>query len=750
MEKLFFKAEQHIAKTNDKVKYWYLIQEGTVMQKFDFASIKLAKNSIIGMFEKDIYLCEYIALEDVTVIAFECNNAKDLKNVITGQEKIRSIFLKTAIEQRQNTLNVYSDMYDKAMQFHAFVESVYGEYQSLCTKNKLEEQSFMRMERFSRLQMQHRADEWEIANSNSLANVYMNDYIKLMEKDDSLTIGVIMEAAAQMRRFTLGIIDIEGYLSYNRNILISESQTDLLTLYFDLMVKVKTKGYDIKPVEQMIDAIEGFANELNIYNKRTVNRRMEEIRSYDVTSSDNAPVYLECDILNTDCMGKILEFAGYKDDDITNISKMIHTYFSLPDMYSMDNEIYSMRKKITNLFYEIYYKVFVQAVSNERNLTPILRMFLNFGFMDVSFIGEENTRMLYDLSAHLSVCRSLHVYTIYEWLKCIYKGAKEPSKNELDMNYTAQLTELKRAGHISAEQAEAYKNNSLMKVEFEIKNMFATVNKVTYGKVTTFCPILHANDLLYSVDKMLLMADRIENALNEVRKTDYSVFYREVQFSDPEKGVNCEKLMKEVMPDIILMPNAGTKGMMWQETATVKSDSEARFMLPILTVQDADEMMLEIIGKYRWEMCRKLEGVRWNDFREKSLTAEYCAYIQFYRKNNELSQEAKDKIKSTLLNAKNNYREVFVRDYINWIKYESKGSFRLNKVARDILVRYCPFVKEIREKLKVNPLYQTSITRFENDNTAKLKRYQGFNLKYEKAGGVIAGDLKENILFYEM
>ena len=190
--------------------------------------------------------------------------------------------------------------------------------------------------------------------------------------------------------------------------------------------------------------------------------------------------------------------------------------------------------------------------------------------------------------------------------------------------------------------------------------------------------------------------------------------------------------------------------MMWQEVSGNKSNTPGRFMFPVFTAVDLDDMMLEVVGQFRWEMCRRIEGVHWNDIREKSLTAEYCTYIQFYKKNHELSADAKEKIKSALIRGKNNYREVFVRDYVNWIKFESKGSFRLNKVSRDILIRYCPFAKAIRDDLRSNPLYQSSVTRFETEMAKKLQRFGGVYSKYTKAGGVITEDLKNNLLYYQM
>lgn len=119
-------------------------------------------------------------------------------------------------------------------------------------------------------------------------------------------------------------------------------------------------------------------------------------------------------------------------------------------------------------------------------------------------------------------------------------------------------------------------------------------------------------------------------------------------------------------------------------------------------------------------------------------------------KNSDLSADAKEKIKTALSRARNSYREVFVKDYQAWMKYESQGSFRLNKVARDILVRYCPFAKDIRQGLATNPQYQNAFHRLDAENRKKLQRFRSVYDKYEAAGGEITPELKENLRFYQM
>lgn len=759
MEVLRVQKGQIVAKRNEKVKEWYLIQEGAVIQKFAFTEVTMEKNAIIGILEYDRFMCDYVAGADTVLAVFPCEGAEDLKKILTSQENLRSIFLRAAIEQRHKMLCLYADLQRKTRQFHSFAETVYNDYHTICGKYQLEELAFAGMEFFKPLEMQHKAEMWEVNNSISLVKNYLPEYLQLMIKDDSLCVGSIMEAAAQMRRVSQGIGEMVSYLTYNQDILLSSSGNDLFYLFFDLEVKAAKNNYDREPVKKEINTIADFVQKLHIYDKQLIARRLNEYQNYDFEDREaTAPEQMAYNLMDgrdeldvtEDCLGEILTYAGLEQPEIVKIRDQIESYENLPDMLSTDDEAYRLRRQLAPMFYDVYYKVFMHAMKESDKLSPIIKMFLNFGFMDIRFVGEENANELYSLASHLDICNSEHVYTIYEWLKNVYEGKKEPSKNEFDMDFTAYLTDMRRNGKITPEQVAELQKNQEMKVKFEIQNMFTSGNKVTYGKITTFCPILGEYDLINSVEKMLVTARKLEEALNNVRKVDFSLFYRETIFSDPQKDINREMIMKEVLPDIILMPNAGTRAMMWQETAGVKRDTPGRFMFPIFTAVDLDDMMIETAGRFRWEMCRKIQGVHWNDIREKSLTAEYCDYIQFYRKNSDLSVDAKEKLKSALVRAKNNYREVFVKDYQNWVKFESQGSFRLNKVARDILVRYCPFTKAVREELKANPMYQMSIQRFEIGNAKKVQRIVGVYEKYKKAGGVITPELKENLLFYQM
>ena len=150
------------------------------------------------------------------------------------------------------------------------------------------------------------------------------------------------------------------------------------------------------------------------------------------------------------------------------------------------------------------------------------------------------------------------------------------------------------------------------------------------------------------------------------------------------------------------MPNAGTKGILWQEIEGMYRTTPGRMMISAFHAENLDRTIVNMVGDFRWEMCRRVQGMRWNDISEHSLTSEYYDYAMFFNKNRALTQDARDKIKLALARAKNNYKNLFVMDYCNWILYEARGAVKLNKVTRQIFSMYIPFTAKICEEVSTN------------------------------------------------
>ena len=550
---------------------------------------------------------------------------------------------------------------------------------------------------------------WEVLYYKSLQQKDANLLSEMYGKDNNLCIGEILRASEFMSRVIEGI-----------NEMLDNAECSLEEVFGE--VSVENAQADTNADEE--------------------NGKESEVQEQTEDTEDEEQ--------GVDCLQTILQYAGQNEKAIELIREKITEFRNLPEIYSTDDDVRRLRRELTAIFIQIYEKVFFRAAEEGEPLDEIIQMFLNFGFMDVKLAGAENADALYGLTEHLQLCNSNHVYTIYEWLLAVYEGRKEPSRNEFDMDYNQYLRDQMKSGNFRKEELAALSDDLEEKVKFEIRNMFQSTNRATYGRYATYCPILRKEDLTTSVTMLLTTVAKIDEALKHVTDIDYSCFYRSMYVADPAHNLPKQEVKYELFPDVILMPNCGCKAMMWQEAAGARGEFPARFMLPIFNTGSVEDMILECCGRFRWEMCRRIQGMRWNDIRENSLTAEYCDYLQFYRKNHSLTAEAREKIKGSIVKAKNNFREVFVADYVAWIKYESQGSVRLNKVARDIVFRYCPFSKNIRNKLKESPMYRDMIGKFEILNDREVKKVQNAFAKYEKSGGELLPEMDEYLSYFEL
>ena len=305
-------------------------------------------------------------------------------------------------------------------------------------------------------------------------------------------------------------------------------------------------------------------------------------------------------------------------------------------------------------------------------------------------------------------------------------------------------------GKITAAEEAAMQNDREKMVLFELNNMFPTVNKITFGRIVNFCPIFSEHNILKDLDVSLVSVEKVEEAFKMIRSFDFSAYYREIIYTNPDVGIGKESVSVEVLPDLILMPNVGIRGVAWQEIEGRKRTTPARMMVSIFQMEDLTNILVRLTGDFRWEMCKRVQGARWNDVSEASLTSEYFDYIQFYKKNRDLSADAKDTIKLSMQKAKNSFKEMFIRDYEAWVLYEGAGSPRLNKVSRTILFTYCPFAKDIRNRLKANPLYKEMMDRYDIKLSQKIHHYNNLFQKLNNTGTPIPEELQNQRAFLDM
>jgi len=275
-------------------------------------------------------------------------------------------------------------------------------------------------------------------------------------------------------------------------------------------------------------------------------------------------------------------------------------------------------------------------------------------------------------------------------------------------------------------------------------------SRLLNGNLLSFYPMLHIDSFERSIESMTLTTEAILNAVDTWKEYDYSVFYREVMYSNPAKRIDKEVIQKEIYPVFILFPVAGINGVMWQDISGKRSNSSGRFFLPAFFNGNIEDTMLTLLGRFRWELCKTLQGVAWNNIQVPSLTSEFIDYIQFYRKNKELTQDKKEAIKTQLTKCHNNMREFFVYDYSIWLKYEATGAMRLNKFSRRMLATYCPFSKKYRDKQATQPIFEEAMKKFNINRMKKAKEYQSKIAYYQKKCNDIPDEIVITRDFYEL
>ena len=769
------KKDEHLVRKGETTKAIYIVLRGSVNLQTDYNRITLGAGSVVGFMLglSEEYVCDYVAAEDSLIASYKYESPEDYKTIFKEQPKYCYAFLCAAIKQYRTIYDAYKALKDSAKEMSDFIAKQYSDYEIHCAQEDFPMKDVEICE-LTEIYEPEPIRSWELDYFRDLVEIPEKNLRYIYSDKEDLTIGVILQIAEIMTRMVANMDALKHYMRNAKDELLNEDE-DLLELWYDLAMKNAQIGKRSNHVDKCVEELADFLRRTGFYEEAVIEARLQYYKSMNfleyvqnhhsrVEMDENeggevAEILTREQILKTDFTTYIMKYAGYEQAEIAACKQLIAEYDKIAEISDYTPEMQKTRRALTKVFYEIYEKAFLRAV-HARTISTILKLFFNFGVLDLQMAGEQHLDGLMAISELLdnqwrdqkkwdadgeSFC---HVYSAYQWLCLIFRGEKEPSKNEFDVDYAGHLLEMRKNHEITREQENVLKRDQLKKVEFEIRNMFVTNNRITYGRITTFCPVLHRKDFVRSIDQLIVSAMTVNATVDEIRELDYSCFYREVFFASPKYGIDRTEIMKEVLPDVILMPNIGSKAMMWQETAGVKKDTPARFIFPVMTMGELYDMMLETIGRYRWEICRKVMGVRWNDIREKSLTSEFYDYIQFYRKNRDLSQQAKERVKAELVHAKNNYREVFVADYIGWMKYESQGSSKLNKVSRRIISEYVPFKGEVRRKMEENPIYRELFTKSTIMADRKREKEKILFDRYVAAGGAITPELEAHLEYY--
>ncbi|MDH5716445.1 MAG: cyclic nucleotide-binding domain-containing protein [Spirochaetia bacterium] len=444
---------------------------------------------------------------------------------------------------------------------------------------------------------------------------------------------------------------------------------------------------------------------------------------------------------------KIFSWCGLSKEKFAEYNQGIMKLKALSNPLDSDSDARKLRRVLNALFWEAYEKGMLKYVKTKEQMPKLMHMFFNFGFLDETLLEEEHLVYLY-ANMVKDENSKYPVYTALEWLTMIYEKKVPTSINELGLTFFEILkNEHKDSKWKKETDVPDDIDTPEARLKYELKNMIEPCSKLTSGSVMNHFAILSKYQITQGIDRSLVTKKILSEQIDALLEKDFGVFHREVLFENEESGISREFVQIRVVPNIILVPSAGPIFQHWQEREGKNRSSKGRLICPHLSMADLYSMLLNAAGTYRWEMLKTTLGIDWNNVSQSSLTADYVDYVQFFKKNRELSPEVKEKLGAEFKRFRDD-RSRFVHDYGVYVKFESEGTQRLNKVARKIFTKHVPFSKKYREHLLTLPSYTDMVSKSQNIKKRKAMELEPRYKKYQQSTGELPQELKETLKYY--
>ena len=758
MSEFIVKAGETFTTAGRSIDKIWIIKSGKVKVECDGGSYELGPGDVIGVCEVflEVHFLTYVALEETTAYIYPLVSVESVDSILNSNSDIARMFIRSCIRQITKLIYSYRTGQVRCNAIYDSLKACYNIYINLASYVGVNLERNEGIENLEVYSNNEELDFWLSGYYEGLNRIYAGENYKALIAEPDISVGMLRKGCLDARKSVQLMGERYQFVKKCLNYYFIEEEGGL----FYRLLKVFERFSEDTNIKN------NFLNKMNIivyeaskfpmasgsrlaHKIKECSEILRNLRMNTMPSENTVQENVESDTIEelNESLDTILDFAGIVGSERRFFKININKLNMLKDKNSIDDETMALKREITAEFYQIYSEVFFRSL--EKEIPSAVRMFLYFGYIDETLAGRYYTKVLYQLSEELkaNVPESTGVYTFYDWLLAIYRGEKKPCRNEFDVDFSDYVRELKNSKKVTPAEAEKLLEDGEAKVSYELDNIFKTANKITFGRVSTFCPVFCEENILKELKDCFVKPDSIRIKLNTVKSIDYSAFYRQTLALGDGDIMAREHVHIEKLPDFVLMPNAGVRGIMWQEIEGKVRTTPGRMFISVLHMEDLQNTIIRMIGEFRWELCKRVQGARWNDVTDPSLTSLYCDYVQFYRKNSNLSPEMKEKVKLSLQRCRNSFKEMFVQDYITYILYEGNGSPRLNKVARQILFEFCPPDAEGIEKLSKNPTYMELIKLRQFKQEQKLQRYDGLERKLLRETGSIPLSLKQEIDF---
>ncbi len=721
-------AGTEIFSKGDELTCVALVLKGRVTVSSTGVVVTLGSGNFLGICDvaKGEHSFTYVAGDGVTVYPLPINDIPKVKKLLEGKAQYRGLLVTSQNFFIRDIHKSFKKLREASAGLLEFLTYSYEKYKAATAKAGLVPAEIPAIERMEAegpeeiklpanltyyLEIAGIEVEAQRAFLGAKSFVAFRHYIEQCELFPALIDGCRVYGEHIFKLFRSLILDEKNIFTYAANSALDlkragQKSDELNSLIDEIIAR-------IDECEKLLIHTVGTDPKLN---RNGMEKTYMALLSDKLPEEDQTEEELDLSVLSGS-LSQITNYSEVEDEVASDFKKSIEDFLKLSDKFGRTKEANAIRKRISEGFFNIFEAALIRSFSDPKPPLAV-KLFLTYGYVSEELLTEDDLKTLVTLPEIGAGDLDCHVYTMAEWLKEIYEGRKLPSKDEFDEDYEEHMRKEVAKGNKSAfEKAMA---DGAAKMHFEIDKLFKYADRLVNGNISTFVPVLCSEGIMTSLATSAVTGPSVNAAVRKIENVDYSIFYRETRTFYEEVEVNNFTNIERYTPDFILFPVCGGGAQMWQDIEGKAKTTHARILLPVLTENDINATMIKMMAHFRWEKCRTDMGAQWNNYRYPSLTSEYTDYLQFYKKNSDLSPEKKEKVKSQLTQAGNRHRDVFTKDYADWILKEAVGNMRLNKISRDILFTYCPISQEIAAGLVAQTSYADAAKR----HIMELKKFE--------------------------
>lgn len=728
-----------------------LVLKGRVTVVGAGISMAVGSGNFLGMQDmwKKQHSFTYIALDDVVLYVLPVTNYEQAYRLLDEKPQYRGLLVTSLNFFFHDVFRVYNKLKQEAERIAHFVDKTYTCYVAESEKAGLLPEQISLIET-----MKQKEDENYTLPERMTYFIYCSRIPVETQRNYYSASAYIAKCQYEEQCAILPEV-IEGCRHYAERLVkyfrvMAMDEKNLFSLIGKMALGIKRAGQKDGTLNVMLDDVLGTINDtetllLNYAGiDMKLNRKRMEETYFALLSDDTGSLeaFDDADIHILDnSLQQILDYAPIHGRIAEEFSETVEQLTGLSDMFLRTPEVAAIRKKMVSLYYELYEAVLKKTFQDSQPPLAV-KLFLRYGYVSEKLLTEEEIRTLLALPDSRKEEMACKVYTMEEWLRAIYEGRKNPSKNEFDMDYEETMRKQFQEHKLEKKEYEEALEDSDKRLHFEVENLFRYANRLLNGNISSFVPVLCSQGIFTKLENSVVTAAAINQGVRKVEEIDYRIFYRSYWTAYEEMEITKFEVEQRCTPEFILFPIYGRNAQMWQDIEGRKKNTHARILLPSFIETELTSEILRMMAHFRWEKCRTEMGAQWNNYRYPSLTSEYTDYLQFYKKNSELTPEKREKVKAQLQQCNNRHRDVFARDYADWITREATGAVKLNRVARNIMYTYCPLAPKVEKELIQQTAYQEAARRYKVESGKKEKAIMSVVRKFERAGV----DIPEEVL----